>query len=579
MDIKNIIVKEYLESLTEKNELNHIFPVLLESMGFNILSKPTEFVGLPEYGKDIVAVGIDEDKVKKRFYFELKGGNDRDITNANFYAPDGIHDSIIQASYNQYISAFPEFEQLPLKIVIVHNGVVKGNVQSTVESFFVQMQSNLTGVSFERWDISKLTTLFSEKLFGAYLLTDPKTTRLFNRVLVNLNVTDGIATDYVELLDLLLSKEKWESKATIPRKWKLLFETVKLIGFVVYTESKEYENLEIAKRYLTHLVIKFWHWILKNKLEENKKVTKYFNQVLMLYLRVIGEYFGKTLPVAKIKDGLFSERAGRYEQIGYTKRTMEYLEYLCFFISVNRFVGQGDNDVGLEQQLIQVINSNDVADRPLIDIHSIPIINILKLFIDFGKPQNAKNYLQRVLGTIMYTKDNLGFLPDANNSIENVIKFTTIGVKPVYYSDSTSPLLTVLFEFMAILDMEDEYVAMREFVKKHDIELGIFVPFHGKTSTSIHLIDDKENDLEEQLFSRSFTDGYQSQLTLTKNFSETLEFSEFKEKVKNRRSEFEYDYRTDKAGYSFLKDLAHIYYLTPYFPDKWRSYIAVDQKK
>ena len=37
--------------------------------------------------------------------------------------------------------------------------------------------------------------------------------------------------------------------------------------------------------------------------------------------------------------------------------------------------------------------------------------------------------------------------------------------------------------------------------------------------------------------------------------------------------EFTYEYRTDKAGYSFLRDLAHIYNKTPYFPDKWRIYL------
>lgn len=69
MDLKYITVKGYLESLTEKNELNRIFPILLESMGYVILSKPTEYIGLPEYGKDIVAVGVDDDGKKKTFLF------------------------------------------------------------------------------------------------------------------------------------------------------------------------------------------------------------------------------------------------------------------------------------------------------------------------------------------------------------------------------------------------------------------------------------------------------------------------------------------------------------------------------
>jgi hypothetical protein len=389
MDIKNIIVKEYLESLTEKNELNRIFPILLESMGYTILSKPTEYVGLPEYGKDIVAIGIDEDGVKKRFYFELKGGADKDITDGNFYGKDGIHDSIIQASYNDFISAFPKFDKLPLKIVIVHNGIIKGNVQRTLENLFLKTQENLKNISFDRWDISRLTILFSEKLFGEYLLVDPKTTKLFNRVLVNLNTTDGITSDFVDLLEVILLKEKWKKSKKLPRKWELLFETFKLIGFIIYTESKEYNNLEIAKRYLTHLVIKFWHWILKNNLENDKTVTKYFDQVFNFYYKVLLEYFKRTIPIANLKDGLSSEYSGRYEQIGYTKRTFEYLEYFCFILNVERFYNKKINDKDMHLQLVNIINQNNVSCRPLIDIHSSTIISILNLFIDFGELQNA----------------------------------------------------------------------------------------------------------------------------------------------------------------------------------------------
>lgn len=572
MDIKNLIVKEYLESLTEKNELNYIFPILLEVMGFNILSKPKEFTGLSEYGKDIVAVGIDpDDKVKKRFYFELKGGADRDITRANFYGEDGIQESLAEASYNEFVSAFPKFHNLPLKIVIVHNGIIKGNIQSTFEGFLTNLQTANPTIGFDRWDISRLTTLFSEKLFGPYLLTDARSTKLFNRVLLNLNVTDGISKDYFQLLDILL-EEKWRMTKTISRKWVLLFNSLKLIGFIIYTESKEYNNLEIAKRYCTHLTIKFWHWILKNKLEENKTVTAYFDQVLKQYFQILTEYFERTMPIANLKDGLFSEAGGRYEQIGYTNRTLDYIESFTFFSIIVRYYNKG-LDSSMSQTLVNIINQNNVSARPLIDHHSVPIVNTLNLFIEYNNIQSAKNYLSAVLGAIIHSKEKYDMLPDANNSIENVIRFTVTGIKPVYYSDSTSPLLTVLFEYLAILDMEDAYITLRDFVKKHNIELGVFVPFTGKNLTTAHLVTDTENDLDEQLFSKSVTDGYQSGLSLTKNFSDELDFAGFKEKIRNRKTEFEYDYRTDKSGYPFLKDLAHMYFMTPYFPDKWRKYI------
>ena len=49
-----------------------------------------ESKGQPQYGKDIIPVGIDVNGVSKRFYFELKGHNDKDISDLILMKSDGI---------------------------------------------------------------------------------------------------------------------------------------------------------------------------------------------------------------------------------------------------------------------------------------------------------------------------------------------------------------------------------------------------------------------------------------------------------------------------------------------------------
>lgn len=582
MDLKPIIVRQYLESLTENEELDVIFPILLESKGFIILSKPKESKGFPQYGKDIVAVGKDTDGIKKRFYFELKGGSDRHITTNTFNKNDGIKESlneIIDAEFKA--ASFPKFDELPLKVVLVHNGEVNANVRDTFEGFIKNQFLKRNDVEFDRWGISELTLLFSKHLFGSYLLTDHNTTKLFNRVLVNLNVNDNIQREYFELIDILLfEKEKWsinfENK--LPRKWKLIFETLKLISFIIYTESKEYNNLDISKRYLTHLVIRTWYWILKNKLEKNKNVITYYQQIVLFYRKVLFEYFDRTLDIAIIKDGLSSENGGRYEQIGYTHRTFEYLQYFCFLINTDKFLFQEKfKTENAKKILFKLIESNSVSARPLIDIHSIPIIDILNLMIAFDEIDKAKSYLSEVFAYIKLRKEKIYVLPDANNSIENVIRLSATGEKPIYYQDSTSPLLAVLIEYTAILNLEDQYNSIKEFINEHDIDLGVFVPHHGINSNSMHLIENVNDDLDELLFSTSVNDGYQSDLKLKNTYNglqnDNLDFANFKKKIEARKNEFEFSYRTDQASFPFLRSLAHIHYKTPYFPDKWRVLI------
>lgn len=571
MDIKPIIVREYLESLTEDGELDYIFPLFLESQGFIILSKPTESKGVSQYGKDVVAVGVDfEDGVEKRFYFELKGGGDRHITSSTYAKNDGIRMSLYEAKDRKFEFTNKEHEKLPLKIVLVHNGELKASVKDTLEGFVRQNFPPDDGIEFDRWGISELTHLFSEHFFGQYLLVDRESTQLFNKTLVNLDVEDGVSVNFIRLLDVMFGKMQKKCRTPLSREWKMLFESLRLVGFIVYTEAKGYNNLDIAKRYLTHLVLRFWYWILKHKLENKKAVTAYFDKILRLYSDVMAEYFQRTLPIANLPDGLYAETGGSYEQLGYTFRTFGYIQYLCWFIKV--FADKDNMKEMVQKLLVPVLNYNSVSGRPLLDIHSIPITDVLMLLIKVGEIESARNYLYKVLFYIKLGKEKYDRMLDANNQEKSVIKFVVTKEKPVYYSDTTSLLLAVLMEFTAILDMEGLYNEMKTFIHQFKIDLGIFVPHHGEHSTSKNLTEHPDEDLEEQLFSKEFfNDGYQRSISLYKGLDGELSFEDFKQELMERKEEFTYTYRTDKVGYGYLRDLAHIYFRTPYFPDKWRG--------
>lgn len=68
-----------------------------------------------------------------------------------------------------------------------------------------------------------------------------------------------------------------------------------------------------------------------------------------------------------------------------------------------------------------------------------------------------------------------------------------------------------------------------------------------------------------------FNDGYKRSISLYKGLDGELSFEDFKQEVMERKEEFTYTYRTDKVDYGYLRDFTHIYFRTPYFPDKWRE--------
>lgn len=113
------VIRDYLESLKEDNELDYIFPMLLQSMGYRIISTPKNSKGQSQYGKDIVAVGLDESGCKCKWYFELKGEAAKDINDSTFSVKDGVRDSILAAKYAAYRdSSIPGFNKLPKKMYL-----------------------------------------------------------------------------------------------------------------------------------------------------------------------------------------------------------------------------------------------------------------------------------------------------------------------------------------------------------------------------------------------------------------------------------------------------------------------------
>lgn len=591
--MKNIIVREYLESLKEDKELDYIFPILLEVMDFKIITKPTETKGYQQYGKDVVAIGVDDDGIKKRFYFEIKGGSDRHITTTNYKGDDGIRESIIEAKDRPFIhSSDPQFNTLPVKIVLVHNGIIKEGVRETLESFikkeFPAIDKQLTSriprsikkwftknvpvafYEFERWDIYKLTELFANKLFNEYLLTDEEAIQHFKKVLVLFNTPRNNNSDFKILIDRIF-KRAGEYKDLGKRERLLLSETLKLISFIVHSYGKEAGNLEPARRCLDYAVLAYWKWILENQIEKDREAIGNFKRYLATYRRLLDDYFAKTLPVAQLKKGLWSPQGGRYEQAGYPMRAMAYIASLvCYFDFINDLPSEGDMPV--EEQLNtlnRIILNNDATYRPLLDNHSIPLVLAINFLMKHGRTPDAITLLRNAWAAIVLGYRAFKRLPDGRNRIESVIQLMVTNKKNIYYEDKTSHLLAIMLEYLAVLNLKDDYDdKISVFLKEINIDLAVFVPFSDTVLAALKEIT--ADQIELALFDHTVNEeGYQSEV----NYFGT--FDELKKRTASK-NEFTYTYRTNEAGFGFLLPLAHVYYETPLFPDFWRLKINVN---
>ncbi|GAL77271.1 hypothetical protein JCM19274_4984 [Algibacter lectus] len=379
MNNNSIFIQEYLSTLKEDSELDYLFPLLLKSMGFKIIRTPKESKGQSQYGKDVIAIGKDENDVLYKWYFELKGYADKNITETNFHKKDGILESIREAKYVDYEDfSIPTLQDLPTKIVLVHNGIIKSNFLQTFNGF---IKKELIGYSFERWDIYKLSDLFSTYLFGGeYLLVDVESNLLLKKAFAFWDLEDYDFKHLKELIVLQFSKSNGTSK----RPLKKLFASLGLLNTLIFHYSKEDNNLVPAKECSKFLVLKTWHWILENDLQNKKPVVKEFKKLLKGQFEIFDKYFQKTFSIAKIENGLYSEYGAFFEKIGYPLRCFEYLDDLIYYCRLRNTLFESKKIKRLKNKqkdlIIELIDNNSGFNRPLFDNHSIPIVQLFLFF-------------------------------------------------------------------------------------------------------------------------------------------------------------------------------------------------------
>lgn len=93
-----LIVKQYLASLRERNELDAIIPDLLSQLGLNVFSRPGR--GTRQDGVDVAAVGSLDGGQEKIYLLSIKQG---DLTRSSW---DGDAVQSLRPSLNEILDSY-----------------------------------------------------------------------------------------------------------------------------------------------------------------------------------------------------------------------------------------------------------------------------------------------------------------------------------------------------------------------------------------------------------------------------------------------------------------------------------------
>ena len=547
--IRQEIIKQYISSLKEDNELDFIFPILLERMGFRILSTPKQSKGMSQYGRDVVAVKK-KNGVPTLFLFELKGFVAKDVTDRTLNEKDGLIESLRASKYTVYEDAsIPNLKDYPRQYVFVHNGTVDANAQPTLNGF---IKSEFPEGNFERWDLAKLTSLFSKYLFDETLLADDESYRLFKKCLVLLDAEENDYSDISRLIELQLQKLD-KAKRDNKRSLQNCFATLRLIVSMVYFYSQESDNLYPAKFCVDTVVLKVWAWILKGKREKKTSILRLFNGLVMQQMLIYEEYVNKILQFANFNKSLYSFQASLTEHVFYPLRCYDFLGDLIYFYLLTEAYGADLKKVGKIRMnaLKAIIRNNPACTVPLLDTHSIPILLVFRFMAFRIKDQDDRECLvsfiiDTILNTmIRYKKNNMW--PEMSGNRMALVK--SLIKKSEEYACDSSLLILTLFEIIAYLNIPDLYSIFKKLVEESDVNLQVAYP------------ETSEYDIEQCLFERRLN----KELSVETNIKLPPTLEEFRMKYRKKYDSIKY--RTDTAGYNFLRILAHKYYETDFFPD------------
>lgn len=549
--MNNRVISEYLESLKEDDELDYIFPILLESMGFQIVSTPKNSKGQSQYGKDVIAIGKDEKGRKCKWYFELKGNAAKDITDRTFNCQDGVRESILAAKDVEFPdSSIPGFNSLPTVIVFVHNGILQDNTRPHFEGF---IKREFPNGGFERWGIEKLTDLFSKHLFDECLYRDEDSYRLVKRILVMYDAPGWDVSEFEKLVDIQLSY--CPSNRSQPRLLSKCFSSINLMLAILLKESQRINNFLPVKRASDIAVLKAWAWILENNKTRNQKILSLFGKLVKLHLHIYSRYLDKLIPLATQYKGLYMVNGLQSENIFYPLRCFDFISDVIYYHLAIReylpFEKRKKFDQSGIELVIRILNCNSGFDIPLLDTHSIPILLVIKFLMTIQPPTEEvgttiANWIIRMVINVIIRKQDSDMFPELYGNRRELAK--SAFVKSPNYHDESSLLLTILAELLYWIDAEELYQKLYEIVIKEDTNLQISHPI-------------EQSNLEVSLFSKRLY----NEIAVETSIPLPKELKELPNHLKKDYSPIKL--KTDGTPYHFLKYLAHIHYETDWFPD------------
>ena len=287
-----LIIKEYLSSLKERDELDAVLPDLLSQLGLNVYSRPAR--GTRQDGVDVGAVGSLDGGAEKVYLFSIKPG---DLTRRDWSSdsPQSLRPSLHQILDTYIPNRLPaEHRGKHIVICIAIGGDIQEQLRPDVTGYC--KQNSTDNISFEEWNGDKLAAYIQSSFLQEDLLPEQARSRL-RKSLAMLDEPETSYRHFAALIRALsiVNARKDEQRVTAIRQMSICL-------WILFAWAREAENMESAYLASEFTLLHAWNVVRLYAGKDNKTaraVETAFMSVFKAYNQICSEFLDQNvLPYA-----------------------------------------------------------------------------------------------------------------------------------------------------------------------------------------------------------------------------------------------------------------------------------------
>lgn len=378
-----LLIRDYLGSLRERDELDAILPDLLSELGFHVYSRPQR--GTSQLGVDIAAVGKDDDGERKLFLFSVKQG---DLTRQDW---DGTPQAL-RSSLGEILDAYiphripNRYKELKIVICLAFGGGVNEQVREKLTGFIAR--NTTARVTFDEWNGDKIAGMILKGILREEILPKPLRSS-FQKAVAMIDEPDVSYEHFSRLARDLRQAGTVSGKARVRAARQL-----NICLWILFVWARSAGNIESPYRASELALLTAWELLrptLGSSGREIDALSIVVRQMIELHLTISMEFIeSRVLPYAKIRHGI-SMATGSHSSLDVNLALFEVLGRIGLAGLWLHWIGERGDEaqqeqirssvVQLTQTGLELIRNNPILFLPIADRQGTSIALFLQLWL------------------------------------------------------------------------------------------------------------------------------------------------------------------------------------------------------